>query len=477
MKLRVKLAAALSAILLASVVAGTAYTLWSVHITGIEHIVSGMRQDTRWIQQSISYFPENSDLQTELKRLASATNYHITLYNSSGVMIASFPAGPDRSPLQHLRAGQIDEMLRVPGTVLTVNEQSDPKIRVYASMEEGPEGVRFFVIQQSRSDALKPYRDVRKIIFIALVISMILILVFSLVLAGIIARPLLDLTRDVEKVAGGNTGHEIKLKRSDEIGMLASSVRKMARIHKTDYNHLQSLHEKQRQFFADITHEIRNPLHTIMGSLEMLELPGLDDHKRKKYVTSLRNQAERIGRLFKDLMTLQRFDSDENFIIRKTVNMADITGTIAEWYYQTAESKGLELKIDTHPCMVDADPGKIEQVLDNLVSNAVKFTGEGSITVGYKQSGGKVEVWVSDTGIGIPEAHWSRLFDRFYRTDKARSRDKGGTGLGLSVVKSILTAHGTEIQVESEVGRGSRFFFVLDAAAITDTSTSTGLNE
>jgi signal transduction histidine kinase len=103
----------------------------------------------------------------------------------------------------------------------------------------------------------------------------------------------------------------------------------------------------------------------------------------------------------------------------------------------------------------------MEQVIENLISNAIKYTLEGEVEIGFKKEAEVVEVYVKDTGPGIGKEHLDRLFDRFYRTDKARSRDKGGTGLGLSVVKGILNAHQSDIRVESEEGKGSRFFFTL----------------
>ena len=114
------------------------------------------------------------------------------------------------------------------------------------------------------------------------------------------------------------------------------------------------------------------------------------------------------------------------------------------------------------PVMVVADQNKIEQVLDNLISNAIKYTVKGEVKINCSINKDRIEISVSDSGIGIREEHVDRLFDRFYRTDKARSRDKGGTGLGLAVVKGILTAHNEEIFVESKVGKGSRFYFGLD---------------
>jgi signal transduction histidine kinase len=461
MNIRSKLALTLTVILIVTVTAGSGYALFYIRAYILEQAVADMENDAKWMMHTLRFLPEGVQLQEELERVGQASDYHIALYDSNGTVLASFPAGMQRSPHLHLRPEELRGLLNDEPVIRTVNQPDDDRLWVYATIQESRNPARFFVINQSRSQVFQTVAEIRYIIVLGLVVAIFFILVLSAALAYYMARPLLILTGDVERIAEGDTGHVIHLERSDEIGRLSESVNKMAHRLRSDYKHLQKLNEKQTQFFADITHEVRNPLHTIMGSLEMLELPQLDDEKRQKYVRNVRSQAERIGRLFKDLMTLQRYDSDENFIIREHVNLAELVGNVTDWYREPARNKGVELKSDTDPCMVYADPGKIEQVLDNLVSNAIKFTNSGQISINYTQTGDKVEVSVRDTGIGIPEAHWPRLFDRFYRTDKARSRDKGGTGLGLSVVKGILMAHKSDIYVESDVGRGSRFYFYL----------------
>lgn len=461
MNIRSKLALTLTIILIVTVTAGSGYALFYIRAYILEEAVADMESDAYWMMHTLKFLPEGVQLQEELERVGEISNYQIALYDSNGAILASYPAGTRRSPHLHLRPDQLRLLLDETKVMETVNQPDDDNIWVYATIQGSRNEARFFVINQPKSQIFQPVTAIRHIISIGLVVAILLILVMSAVLAYYMARPLLKLTGDVERIAGGDTQHVIHMDRADEIGKLSGSVNKMAQKLRSDYEHLQKLNEKQSQFFADITHEVRNPLHTIMGSLEMLELPALDDERRRKYVRNVRSQADRIGRLFKDLMTLQRYDSDENFVIREHVNLSELVDNVSEWYREAAGNKGLQLKTDTHPCMVYADPGKIEQVLDNLVSNAIKFTNNGTISINYSNIGDKVEVSVRDTGIGIPQAHWPRLFDRFYRTDKARSRDKGGTGLGLSVVKGILKAHKSDIHVESEVGRGSRFYFYL----------------
>jgi len=461
MNIRSKLALTLTIILIVTVTAGSGYALFYIRAYILEEAVADMESDAYWMMHTLKFLPEGLQLQEELERVGEISNYDIALYDSNGAMLASYPAGTQRSPHLHLRPDQMRLLLDEKKVMEVINQPDDDNIWVYATIQDSRNEARFFVINQPRSQIFQPVTAIRHIITIGLVVAILLILVLSAVLAYYMARPLLKLTGDVERIAEGDTQHVIHMDRSDEIGTLSGSVNKMAQKLRSDYEHLQNLNEKQTQFFADITHEVRNPLHTIMGSLEMLELPALDDERRRKYVRNVRSQAERIGRLFKDLMTLQRYDSDENFVIREHVNLSELVDNVSEWYREAARNKGVELKTDNHSCMVYADPGKIEQVLDNLVSNAIKFTNNGTISINYSNVGEKVEVSVRDTGIGIPQAHWPRLFDRFYRTDKARSRDKGGTGLGLSVVKGILKAHKSDIHVESDVGRGSRFYFYL----------------
>jgi signal transduction histidine kinase len=161
-------------------------------------------------------------------------------------------------------------------------------------------------------------------------------------------------------------------------------------------------------------------------------------------------------------MTLQRYDSDSYFIEKKPFDLQLTLQDIDEMFRSQAAEKDLELIVDKKPVTIFADPNKIEQVLENLVSNAIKYTNKGYVKVSLTESETDITVKVEDSGIGISEDHLLRLFDRFYRTDKARSRDKGGTGLGLSVVKSILTAHGSAIHIESTPGEGSLFWFSID---------------
>ena len=236
----------------------------------------------------------------------------------------------------------------------------------------------------------------------------------------------------------------------------------MAGTLKSDNEKLKELNEKQNQFFADITHEVRNPLHTISGSLEMIELENLSIEDKSKYHQQAKRQINRITRLFEEIKTLQKYDFDQNFVEKKEFDLKQIIDGLIDIHKPVAVEKGINITVDSDlTSYVVGDADKIEQVIENLLSNAIKYTNEGQIAISLKEHKNAVTVSVKDTGIGIAREHLDRLFDRFYRTDKARSRDKGGTGLGLAVVKRILKAHESEVIVASEVGVGSTFSFTL----------------
>ena len=194
----------------------------------------------------------------------------------------------------------------------------------------------------------------------------------------------------------------------------------------------------------------------------MLQIEALSREKKAQYMVTMQNQVERVVRLFNDIKMLQRYDMDEHFVDKEAVEIGSFLEHIITTYEPLAQEKNIELtlKITTN-ASVHADRDKLDQVMDNLIMNALKYTNEGSIKVLCEQIETQIQISVEDTGIGIASEHLDRLFDRFYRTDKARSRDKGGTGLGLAVVRGILKAHDTDILVSSEVGKGSRFYFQL----------------
>jgi signal transduction histidine kinase len=455
MNIRAKLAWTFILLLIFGITAISSYSILFIRNYLIEEGVQEMRRDATWMGLTFEDVSDESMTTDALAQIAEASGYQLAIYDTAGVLVNSYTANDVEFASAYL-ADSLQTRVRS-GSGPFVVKQSDHEL-IYAYTEIGEHIVQ---LSQYRERMYEPIKTIRWIIYSGMFISIAIVVLVSIYFARYISKPILQINDAALRIASGQTDENIKLNRSDEFGTLAKSLNRMASRLREDARQLQRANERQRQFFADITHEIRNPLHTIMGSLEMLEAGLPDEEKRQKYIANARGQAERIHRLFKDLMSLQRFESDEYYIEREVFDMKEVTSKLADWYEEVAQQKGLRLNVDQHSQQVVGDPNKIEQVLENLVSNAIKYTNQGRIELHYHQDGDEVEISVEDTGIGIAEEHTDRLFDRFYRTDKARSRDKGGVGLGLSVVKSILDAHGSEIEVLSNIEQGTTFRFRL----------------
>jgi two-component system phosphate regulon sensor histidine kinase PhoR len=213
-------------------------------------------------------------------------------------------------------------------------------------------------------------------------------------------------------------------------------------------------------FVANASHELRTPLSAIKGYLEALE--DEDPETQKAFIQIIRRNVERISNLVSDLLLLSRMESSSPRINLEEVELPSLADDVVKLVDRIASDKGLDLRVDIEPDLtVIGDPFLLEQMLLNLLDNAIKYTEKGEVILKAEKDNSEVLISVSDTGVGIPQAHIPRIFERFYRVDKARSRDLGGTGLGLSIVKHIVQIHQGEIQVESQHVRGTTFTISL----------------
>ena len=462
MKIRSKLAWTFILLLIFGITSISSYSILFIRDYLLEEGRAEMERDTQWLAVTAANLSDAENFDNRLMETARTSGYQLAVYDSAGRLINSYQSSDTTiSPSPQLEAG-IMESLKVRDDLPLLPRNADSEVLTsYIMLSDSTDRAEFLQASQFKDQIYEPIKTIRWIIYYGMFISIGLVVIVSIWIARYVTKPITQIKDAAQDIADGDVDREIDINRSDEFGTLATSLNQMASKLRADTEQIKQFAEKQRQFFADITHEIRNPLHTISGALDMLELNKLTEEKKDKYITTAKKQTERISHLFKDLKILQRYDSDEYFVERQEFDLADIARHMEDWYSEKAKEKGLHLNIDQHSCKAIGDPGKIEQVMDNLISNALKYTNKGSVDVTYRVENYEVTVTIEDTGIGISDEHLDRLFDRFYRTDKARSRDKGGTGLGLAVVKSILKGHGSDIHVESEVGEGTRFWFVL----------------
>jgi two-component system, OmpR family, phosphate regulon sensor histidine kinase PhoR len=244
----------------------------------------------------------------------------------------------------------------------------------------------------------------------------------------------------------------------------------------------------RRDFIANVSHELRTPLTSIQGYAEtLLDTTPENGAPTREFLEIIRKNSSRMTRLTEDLLTLARVESGETRFEAETVPPIELLHDAEENFREIARTHGIDLQIQDSPDVnsrgngsscapsydspiqnlppVLADREAIHQVFSNLIDNAMKYGGSGGrIVLGARAVPQAVEFFVQDFGAGIPSEHLPRLFERFYRVDKARSRESGGTGLGLAIAKHIMLAHGGSIRAESELAHGATFLFRLPIA-------------
>jgi two-component system phosphate regulon sensor histidine kinase PhoR len=296
-------------------------------------------------------------------------------------------------------------------------------------------------------------------------------------------RPLQELTASAARIAAGDYGHKVRAVDHDEFGTLARAFNHMsdrlavqfAQL-EDDRQQLRQLEQVRRDFVANVSHELKTPLSVIKACIETLLDGAADDPEyRSSFLLQIEEQGERLHALILDLLSLARIESGEEVFEFADLPLEEVAVACVERHRARAESKeqlleavppddGGQLGETAVAAAVTAwaDEEAISQILDNLVDNAVKYTPQGGrIRVSWWSEGEHSCLEVADTGIGIPERDLPRIFERFYRVDKARSRELGGTGLGLSIVKHLVQAmHGT-VHAYSRPGRGTRFMVRL----------------
>ncbi len=235
----------------------------------------------------------------------------------------------------------------------------------------------------------------------------------------------------------------------------------------SDVTAIRRLEQVRIDFVANVSHELRTPLTAVMGALETLSDPEQPAEAHVRFLDIAHRNAARLQAIVSDLLDLSSIEAEGDRMPLEPVRIDAILRTAASALAGAVESKGVRLEVQPPldpPLLVNANAQRLEQVFTNLLENAIKYTPKGGrVSARVRKSGRDVCVDVEDTGIGIPAAHLPRVFERFYRVDRSRSREMGGTGLGLAIVKHVLRAHGGQVSVKSEEGRGTTFTVSLPA--------------
>jgi signal transduction histidine kinase len=288
-------------------------------------------------------------------------------------------------------------------------------------------------------------------------------IIVSLFVSHRIIQPLQTLSQVSRRLAQGSYHERTILPSDDELAELSHSINQLAEA-------LEHTERRRMTLIADVAHELRTPLTTIEGYMEGL-MDGMIPPGQQAYSLVLR-ESVRLQRLVSELALLSRIEAGEVPITPRATVFADVVTYIGEQLLPLCEAQGIVFRTDLPPDLppVWADHDRLAQILLNLAGNALRYTPSGgTITIGAEQLDGAVEIFVRDTGIGIPAEHLPHLFERFYRVDKSRTRSSGGTGIGLTIVRHLVHAHGGEVWAESDgAGKGTTFRLTLPALVTDD---------
>ena len=303
---------------------------------------------------------------------------------------------------------------------------------------------------QETVDSLISVRDRMAFIFL---LALTAVLVLAGLISRIVTRPVAELSGGIERMSKGDYEYRVHVQGKGEMAQLAAAFNQMS-------EQVHNLDEARNQFVSNASHELKTPLATIKILVEsMMYQDDMDPQLRREFLGDIDKEIDRLSSVVGDLLTLVHIDSHKLRLRREMMVLADTVRETAARLGPLAKKRGQQIVVHIQDeCEMFADPGKLAQVCYNIIENAIKYTPDGgTITVSLAKAGRDAVLEIADTGVGIPETDLPHVFDRFYRVDKARSRETGGTGLGLSIVKQIVRLHAGTVTVASEYGKGTTF--------------------
>lgn len=440
------------------------YTTYATQRALVEEKQNNLINEANYLsKQTISSYIQGITsleyLQIRFNKFEDDIKTSIWYFDADGNLIAA--SNPDNlnnipTNIKHLEEGiNLKKGFARAGNFYDIFDGAMISIGIPILSEEELEG--YLILHTSMSELDKLQESMLSIMYMPF---LIMILVVGLVLAylsGTVLRPIAKINAAAREYAKGNFEVRTGVKRKDEIGELSDSLEYMA-------SELSKLDEYRKNFIANISHDFRSPLTSIKGYLEAMLDGTIPVDKYNRYLNIVLNESKRLTKLTTGLLELNDFDTYGPILKRQSFDIVDVIRETRNTVEGLCEEKNIDfrLKCPAEDTMVYADKMKIGQVVYNLIDNAIKFSPEnGKITVTVYEKNGKLFVSVKDEGTGIEKDKQNKVWDRFYKTDQSRGKDKQGTGLGLSITKEIIKAHNENINLISTEGAGSEFVFTL----------------
>lgn len=407
------------------------------------------------------------DLQQQLNALDSYLSAQIWIVNTQGEILVNSREHVDMNHLTTIEGLNITDFGSSYYQKGNFYESfSQEQLSVFSQITINYKVKGYVFIHKPMSQIISYHDGLLNISYLTLLILFFTALILLAVFTITIYLPIRRITKGADAYAEGDFNYRINVHGRDEIGYLAASFNYMA-------NELNTLEDDQRKFVSNVSHDFRSPLTSIKGYVEAMLDGTIPVEMQEKYLNIILFETERLTKLTRSILELNKYGSHgtmldrSDFDINQTIKMTVLTfeGICKEKHIS------FHLILTGQQLFVTADMTKIQQVIYNLIDNAIKFSHHDSeITIETTEKNEKVFVSVKDTGIGIPKDSLNKIWERFYKTDLSRGKDKKGTGLGLAIVKEIIQAHDENINVISTEGVGTEFIFTLPLSKRTSDS-------
>lgn len=390
--------------------------------------------------------------------LANLTDQEILIVDEQGTVIANsgLPSLPKGLKIEK------DDLSRLANNLVVQEELYDELIdKRYLSVGKPIISDQYFIggifVLASVDDIYQSVGMIKNSILLAGIGAIFLAIGFTFIVSRTLSNPLLEMEKATRKIAKGDLTTRVSSAAKDEIGSLANAINDLA-------FELKRYRSSRREFFANISHELRTPITYLEGYANVIENKLYKTEEEKiQYLQIIQQEAKRMSSLVNDLFELSKLEEGKLPLHFEEIDLIEVCENAVMKTRMKAKEKGLELGFTRLPKLptVYADGMRMEQILMNLIENAIRYTNQGSISISISSNSAKITITIKDTGIGIPGEDIPYLFERFYRVEKSRSREHGGTGLGLAIVKQLVELQNGEIQVKSEIGKGTCFIMTF----------------
>ncbi|MED3553454.1 HAMP domain-containing sensor histidine kinase [Cytobacillus praedii] len=415
----------------------------------VENVEENLLEEGRRLAAEYEGGPLSDELKDRIDWYSSKSETEIFIVSNPRELSACLPFDIDYETL--ISGTEREKLLKgKPVKKIGYEERFDRKIMavVIPLLDENRlEGIIYLYIPLAKISEVTT--DFAYLWMIAGILFLVIAIFTGTMLVRKLTKPLIDMKDAAGKVSLGDYSVKIKNDSMDEIGQLAQAFNHMA-------SSIQKEDERKKEFLANVSHELRTPISYIKGYSDALHTGMIKEEDQSKYLSLIHREAGRMERLVGDLLDLSKLDSNEFKIEKTPLPLGQLIEDAVQKYILKMREKEIEFNFEVDPdVIINGDAGRIEQVLQNILDNSIRYTDNGRITLKMYKINEGCSIEISDTGVGIPAEDMQKIKQRFFRVNRARTRKDGGTGLGLAIAEKLISLHGGTLIIDSKLGKGT----------------------